>query len=670
MKAFRIPFFGGMVPRSGRRVLSDSQAQVATNVRLTSGQIEPLYDTALVDAPGVTGLLSVYKMVQGGLDFWLGWAADVDAAKGPIAGDETNRTYFTGAGEPRVTNFALATDDEPHPDGWYVLGVTPPVTAPAVSHAGGSGTAIDRSFVYTFVTQWGEESQPSPASTIVTGKVDGTWTVASMDAAPPNSYNITAAVWAAGTLTLTVDSMFGLRAGEYVTLSGLAPAALNTSWEVASVPSATSITITMADPGSITDQTGTATRDAPHNTTGMTKNIYWSESTVSGTQYQLVLSGLAVADTSEDVAGNTTPEEEIVTTDWEMPPVDLAGILFHPSGAAVGFTKNQVCFSEPYSPYAWPLLFRFTVDYDVVGIGIFGTTVVVATKGHPYIAAGIDPQSTVLNKVDQPWPCLAKRGVVSYGFGVMYPAPHGLVMLGGNGPEVITAGLYTQEQWEELEPSTFRAAPYGDRYVATYDAGGISRQLVIIDRGEFASVTTANKSCDALYGDRQTGTLYLLAEDEVHEWDAAASTFLTYDWMSKEIVSPDVFNPGAAKLDADFTLSPEETAALEAAREALIDANEAIITAATWDAEGSLSAIGEYEIGGVSFDPISDASTEELQFQLWINNELKFTKQVTSSRAFRLPGGYKADALAIRITGNVKVLAAVVGETMQSLRVA
>jgi hypothetical protein len=672
MKAFRLPFFSGMVPRAGRRALEDSQAQVATNVRLTKGHLEPLRELVFIEDPEITGLLTIYKLTQEGTDYWLGWAADVNAAKGPIAGDTTNRTYFTGDGEPRVTNFDLATATTPYPDGWYVLGVTPPVTTASLSHAGGVGTSVDRTFVYTFVTPWGEESEPSPATAVVTGKLDGTWTIGAapaMDTAPPNTYSITAASWGSGELDLTVNSTFGLRAGETVTLSGLAPAVLNATWTVTEVPDATSIIIEMADPGVITDQTGTATRDAPHNTTGMTKRIYWSETSVSGTVYQFVKE-VAVADTSTTVPGDTIAGEELITDTWEMPPADLQGMLFHPSGSAVGFSKNQVCFSEPFAPYAWPAEYQFTVDYDVVGIGIFGSTVVVTTKGNPYLASGTAPDSVVLTKVDVPWPCLSKRGVVSMGYGVMYPAPQGLVMIGANGSELVTKDLYTKEEWAALAPASFRAAPYSGRYVASFDAGAGTRMMLIVSPGEFASITTANKHCDALYGDQQTGSLFVVQVDRIYEWDSDAGSLLLYDWMSKEVISPEVFNPGAAKLDADFLLTPEENDALLVARNLAIAANEVLVLAGTYDVEGSMAEIGVVEVGGVSFDEAPPASTEQLQFQLWINNELKFTKHVLTPKAFRLPDGYKADAIAVRVTGNVRVLAVVLGETMKSLKAA
>jgi hypothetical protein len=123
-------------------------------------------------------------MTDGVTDTWLAWNADVDAVKGPIAGDATYRTYFTGKNEPRVTNLQLASSAPPFPGAFFVLGVYPPQTAPTVVHDGlGGGAAVSRAFAYTFVTPWGEESAPSPVSAVVNGLVTGTWTISNMDVA-------------------------------------------------------------------------------------------------------------------------------------------------------------------------------------------------------------------------------------------------------------------------------------------------------------------------------------------------------------------------------------------------------------------------------------------------------------------------------------------------------
>lgn len=57
------------------------------------------------------------------------------------------------------------------------LGVPSPGVQPSVSVAGGSGTAESRSYIYTWVTEYGEEGAPSPPSTVASGYPNGTWTV-------------------------------------------------------------------------------------------------------------------------------------------------------------------------------------------------------------------------------------------------------------------------------------------------------------------------------------------------------------------------------------------------------------------------------------------------------------------------------------------------------------
>jgi hypothetical protein len=81
----------------------------------------------------------------------------VDAVKGPIAGDATFRTYYTGKNEPRVTDLSHATSSAPFPGSCFVLGVFPPAHRAdgRARHGVGGGAAVSRAFVYTFVTPFG-----------------------------------------------------------------------------------------------------------------------------------------------------------------------------------------------------------------------------------------------------------------------------------------------------------------------------------------------------------------------------------------------------------------------------------------------------------------------------------------------------------------------------------
>lgn len=677
MSAVRLRGFLGEIPKVDRRLLGDTNAQLVYNAKLTSGRLDTLYYPATVTATVRTGLKSIYRMYSGTVDYWLNWTSDVDVAKGPISGDTSFRIYFTSdAFEPRMTNLALATSAAPYPTAWYVLGVTPPTTACTVTAPGtGSGTE-SRAYVYTFVTQYGEESAPSPASAIVTatGTATGTWSISGMQTAPSNSYATTAVTWSGGYLTVTVASTFGLRAGEYLTLSALAPTVLNASYKVYDVPSSTTFRIAMSDPGTITDQIGVATRDAPHNTTGMTKRLYRSVTSGTDANYYFVKE-FAVANTtaSDDVGANIG--EPIPTTGWAMPPVDLRGVRTLPSGALVGFRNggNEVCFSEPLSPYAWPTSYRLTTDYTIQAVGIFGTAVAVLTSGTPYIAQGIDPASMSMTRIDQNWPCLSKRGVVEAGDGVLWPCPQGLAFIGMGGVSLATLPFYTQREWTNEYPATFSAAYHDNRYYAAAVTPSNTGSVLIFDRAGEATITHSDWLLAGMWADPQTGLLYVIHNNLIKKWDSDTSNRMPVTWKSKEFTVPVPINMGAARVEADFASSQAEAAAYVAAAAAQAALNAANIAANTTYGSGNAKSVNTYSLNGSNIVPASlvgDGTVRAVTFDLLVDNAVFFSKTVNLTGSFRLPAGLKYDKFALRVTTTVPVDSLLLGPTMDSLRTA
>jgi len=668
--AYRIRNFLGEIPKTNKREIGDTNAQRVDNAVLTSGRLDTLYYPKLI-ATLVAGALTAYRLFSGSTDYWLSWAADVDVAKGPIAGDTSQRSYYTSdAFEPRVTNLAMATAGSPYPYSCYVLGVTPPTVAPTVTPSGGVATNESRAYVYTLVTQWGEESAPSPASTIATGHPDGTWTISGMQVAPVNSYTITAASWVGGVLTLTCADVFGLRAGEYVTLSGFAPSALNASFKVASVGAPGFTVALAANPGTITDGVGTAARNAPHNTTSMVKRIYRSVTSSSGTTYYYV-GEVAVATTSTTDSAGSNIGEPIATTGWKMPPVDLRGIRMHPSGSMIGFSGNVLKCSEPLAPYAWLDAYDQTTDFPIAGIGLFGTAVVVATQGTPYVAQGVAPESFSMQKIDQSWPCVAKRGIVESGDGVIWPCPQGLAMLGVAGASLLTLPYYTQREWVNEYPANFIAAYHDNRYYAGYKIDASHYGVLIFDRADRSTISHGSIQIDGIREDQQTGALYILQNGDLKQWDADTAARMPISWWSKEFTLPVPVNLGAAKVEADFTTTAAEAAELAAAQAAQVALNAAMVSAKT--SKGSFARVGvnKRSFNGSAIKKsslVGDGGNRRAVFELFSGNDLKFSKTITSDAAFRLPSGFKTDKFSVRVTSTVPVSSILVGTTMDDLR--
>lgn len=144
--------FKGEIPRLKPRLLPPGFAQVARNVRLNDGAIQPL---------GTPTLTHTFAQSAASFTFhannWRSWPVVVNAVPGPVVQD---RLYVTGDAQPRLVR----------PNGTVRnLALPAPASAPSVSLVGTLDPELQRDilFVYTHVTDDDEESPPSPASAIV-----------------------------------------------------------------------------------------------------------------------------------------------------------------------------------------------------------------------------------------------------------------------------------------------------------------------------------------------------------------------------------------------------------------------------------------------------------------------------------------------------------------------
>jgi hypothetical protein len=163
--------FNGSIPGVAPHLLPENAAQMAKNCRLVNGNIAPLRDNAFEATPAKAGTkLSIFRMGN----YWLHWISEVDAVQALQAGDTENTTYFTENGELRVTNAAMATTGgDQYPMDWRRVGVPAPDTAISATLSGTPDNPYDysntesRTYVYSFITDKGEEGPWSPASNIV-----------------------------------------------------------------------------------------------------------------------------------------------------------------------------------------------------------------------------------------------------------------------------------------------------------------------------------------------------------------------------------------------------------------------------------------------------------------------------------------------------------------------
>ncbi len=151
-----ITSFRGEAPRVSPRLLPDNAAQDATNAKLLTGDLRAWRQFATTFGLSNPGVVQTIFRLDGA---WLSWSADVDVARGTVAGDTTFRTYLTAPGfyaEPRFTNYALATTGSPpYPVTTRPLGVPAPDSPPtAVAGVGSTPSTNVTDDGDQLVTSW------------------------------------------------------------------------------------------------------------------------------------------------------------------------------------------------------------------------------------------------------------------------------------------------------------------------------------------------------------------------------------------------------------------------------------------------------------------------------------------------------------------------------------
>ncbi len=271
-----------------------------------------------------------------------------------------------------------------------------------------------RYYVVTFVTDWGEESQPSPVSDLIEADANDTVTVGRPSSSSAETYaarNI--AYWRIyRSNTGNENSAF-----QFVAEVGIATSSITDNTKASGLGE-TCPTVTWAEPPYRADN--------------------------ESTQY---------------------PKPVVGTNPY------LRGLVGMPNGIMAGFFDNTVAFSEPYVPYAWPVEYQISTEHPIVGLGVFGQTLFVGTTGNPYFISGADSASMSAQKLDSNQSCVSRRSIVSVQGGVLYASPDGLCVADSGGVRVVTASHYTREDWQALVPSSMFGVEHENVYYLFYNNG-------------------------------------------------------------------------------------------------------------------------------------------------------------------------------------------------------
>lgn len=365
---------------------------------------------------------------------------------------------------------------------------------------------------------------------------------------------------------------------------------------------------------------------------------------------------------------NTYPMNEVITsTGYNAPPDDLSGLIALPNGIMAAFSGKKVYFSEPYRPHAWPEKYVMTVDYAVVGLGAFGSSVAVLTEGMPYVLQGTTPDTMTSQRLEVNLPCLSATSIVDLGYSVAYASPQGLVTVSQNGAVVASLNLLTMDQWRAMGPESFVAGQYSGRYMASYDyldeEGMLQRGMMIFDlSGAQPFLVRASDDADAMYFELGTGRLFLLRNSrDVYEWDAITEPYGEQYWKSKKFILSTFTNFGCVMVEGEDAMTKAQKAQIAARNAATRARNRQ-----TLDNDASGGAIGALglnmvPLAGSLLEPVE---SDEAAFSVTIIADGKPVATIYHMNVpVPLPSGFTARTWEIEVRGNQMITGLILAYT-------
>ena len=183
MTALKFDKFGGQIPAFDDRLLPDTNSAYCQDGYLQAGRLEPLAADIEIHEMTNPAARYAFRVPKANPDidnmadsYWVEFDdANTTGVRSPVTDTAEGGIYYfaNGGHAPQYTtkarlqagNYTLLT-----------LGIPRPTVAPGVVPSGGAAPTVTRAYVYTWVSIYGEEGQPSPP-TLATGNTGATWAI-------------------------------------------------------------------------------------------------------------------------------------------------------------------------------------------------------------------------------------------------------------------------------------------------------------------------------------------------------------------------------------------------------------------------------------------------------------------------------------------------------------
>lgn len=619
-----ITAFKGAFPRISPDKLDANAASFAQNLDALSGSLVP---TALpldsVQLPEFGGeIKGAYLWRIGEDEYWLQFRDYVDVIRSPIADDAYKRIYWSGDSRDADGDVLFSytpnihTGGTVYPTTWYKLGIPAPQNAPIIDSAESSWQAAASWTAATAITEGTYILPTSPDGINVylctesgtTGATQPTW---------PTTPNVAITDGTVKWVCIPYDTFNSVsedaRVYFYTYVGALgeesAPSPASDLTIVPNDDATVELSGLAVDAGAATGRQITAIR------------IYRSIVSTAGQAVALFVAEIPTSqDTYTDTRKSIELAEEIPSLIWDAPRSGMKGLGLTAYGVAYGFFEKNICMSVPFVPYAWPRDYELTTQYDVVAIGHYDSYMIVGTLGNPVIVGGYDPESMSMTELPIMEACVSAKSMVSMGYGAIYASPNGLVMAYGNSAQLVTKSLFSEKEWQALNPSSIHATEHRGKYLFFYSTTVLVDGEPTTQKGAYLfdpkmtemGIVHFDVWCKSVHRDLETDTLYLLQDDgQLVIFDDKDAERATMQWKSRKFIF----------------------------------SNRCQFLAAVVDAE----------------------SYDQLTFTLYVDGEVAHSDFVTSRRPFRLPKLGLSQEFEIAVSGKSIVRRVGVGETIREL---
>lgn len=319
-----------------------------------------------------------------------------------------------------------------------------------------------------------------------------------------------------------------------------------------------------------------------------------------------------------DTATVAQLNETLASDDYYPPDPALVGLMSLKNGILCAWKGNEVHFSEAYKPWAWPPQYVKTFQHNVVGGVAFGTGVLLTTTTEPIVLSGITPAGMSESGLSVEQAGVSKHAIAIVDGFAAYASPDGIVVVqGGQASLALSQRFFTRDVWRQryaAHLSAMRFSVWDGRLVVYADDNSFPAFMILLDEaaGNMSDMPAFQATCT--FASAFADGVYYGLGSALYRFNAGAA--LAAAWESREVVIPAPLNFGYGK--------------------ALCD--------------------GSWTIEFRAFDE---------KTKQWV---LRHTRELTGSRDFRLPPGYKAQRYSIRIAGSGTFRDLRLGETALSLK--